>query len=81
LRNNVDGKAKTGYNDVEFSTGPTNGDPLIYTGESNSDTWVSNGGNVNLFNNGDSIHLPGDWDMNVGVDFSDLWSLFAGWNN
>jgi hypothetical protein len=81
LYNNVDGKAKTGYNDVEFSTGPTNGDPLIYTGDSNSRTDFSNGGNVNLFNNGDSINLPGDWDMNVGVDFSSLWSLFSGWNN
>jgi hypothetical protein len=78
LYNNVDGKAKTGYNDVEFSTGPTNGDPSINTGNSDSNSQVSSNGNVNLFNNGSSIHIPGNWDMNVGFDFSDLWSMFAG---
>jgi len=78
LYNNVDGKAKTGYNDVEFSTGPVNGDPSIKTGDSNSNTFVSSNGNVNLFNNGSSIHLPGNWDMNLGFDFSDLWSMFGG---
>jgi hypothetical protein len=80
LGNNIDGNAKTGYNDAEFGTGSVDGDPLIFTGDSESSTDVSNGGNVNLFNNGSSVHLPGNWELGVHFDLSDLLNTLHGWN-
>jgi hypothetical protein len=79
LWNDVDGNAKTGYNDISFGTGSVDGDPLIDTGSSVSNTEVSNGGNVNLFDNGSSIHLPGNWDLGVSFDLSDLLGSLHGW--
>jgi hypothetical protein len=80
LGNNIDGNAKTGLNDAEFGTGSVDGDPLIFTGDSKSSTDVSNGGNVNLFNNGSSVHLPGNWELGVHFDLSDLLNTLHGWN-
>jgi len=78
LLNNVDGNAKTGKNDVSFSTADVDGDPLVVTGNSTSTTHVDNTGNVNLFNNGSTLHLPGNWDL--GVNF-DLFGLFANFSH
>jgi hypothetical protein len=75
LHNNVDGHAKTGYNDVSFSTGDVYGDPFIKTGNSLSVTDVSNTGNVNLFNEGHSLHLPGNWEISAHFDLHDLMSF------
>lgn len=79
LANDVDGNAKTGKNDVSFSTGAVDGDPLVWTGDSNSSTDVSNSGNVNLFDNGSTLHLPGNWDLGLNWDLSDLWAGLSHW--
>lgn len=72
LFNDVDDEAKTGYNDVSFSTGDPENDPIISTGNSWSSSDVSNVGNVNLFNEGHSLHIPGDWEVGVEFDLEDL---------
>ncbi len=51
---NVAGDAKTGGNDVNFSTGSVT-DPSVGTGNASNDTAVSNVGNVNTL--GSDIHL------------------------
>jgi hypothetical protein len=75
LYNDVYGNSKTGHNDVSFSTGDVDGDPLIATGDAASITEVSNNGNVNLFNEGHSLHLPGDWEVNAHFDLHGLLSF------
>ncbi len=75
LYNDVYGKTKTGYNDVTFSTGSVHGDPIISTGDAWSSTDVSNAGNVNLLNDGTSLHLPGNWELGVSFNVNDLWSF------
>lgn len=72
LFNDVEGDAYTGKNDSDYNTG----DPLVSTGDATSSTDVSNNGNVNLFNQGASAHLPGDWDVDVEFDFSALLAFF-----
>lgn len=57
LSNDVDGVSKTGLNDAGFDTGHVNGDPTVWTGESNSSTSVSNTGNVNVFDQ-NGLSLP-----------------------
>lgn len=74
LLNDVNGKSKTGNNDVSFGTGDTNGDPLIKTGDSFDSTGVSNAGNVNLFNNGESLRI-GNLDFSAHFDLGDLLSF------
>jgi hypothetical protein len=81
LGNNVDGNAKSGHNDLSFSTGSVNGDPLVWTGDTSSTTKVNNSGNVNMFDNGITHVLPGNWNgMGVTFDMSSLWAtLSMGW--
>lgn len=67
LYNDVYGNSKTGNNDISFSTADVYGDPIIKTGDARSYTDVSNAGNVNSFNEGHSLHLPG---YDLGVDFN-----------
>lgn len=74
LTNAVYDKNKTGRNDASYSTGHYNGDPAVITGSSESNTSVSNAGNVNIFSEGVNLHFPGDW--NVGLNF-DLGALLA----
>ncbi len=76
LWNEVDGNAKSGHNDSAFGTG---GDNDVTAGDSYSTTAVNNAGNANFFNNGDSIDLPGNWEMDVDFDFSDLWLSLNHW--
>lgn len=80
LWNNIDGNAKTGYNEAGFNTGDEYGDPSVKTGDAQSTTGVSNSGNANFFHNGNSFHLPGNWELGVDWDLSDLFDLFHGWN-
>ena len=80
IENDVEGDAKTGYNAAEFSTGAYDGDPLIWTGDAENGTQVSSYGNVNVFNNGSSVHLPGDWELGVEWDLEDLLGFLHGWN-
>ncbi len=75
LWNSVDGKAKTGSNDLGFSTGSVLGDPVIYTGDGSSSTDVNNAGNVNLLDNGNSMNLPGNWNVGVNFDLSGFLSF------
>lgn len=79
LWNDVDGDAKTGANDVSFSTGDVNSDPMVKTGDANSSTGVNNSGNVNVLTNGNTLHLPGDWEVGTSFDLSGLWVLLHGW--
>lgn len=80
LFNDVDGDAKTGANDLGFSTGDVHGDPVIYTGNAKSNTGVHNSGNVNVLDNGgDTLHLPGNWEVGTSFDLSGLWTLLHGW--
>lgn len=74
LFNDVDGDAKTGWNSSEFGTVGTAGDPTIRTGDSSNTTDVSNSGNVNMFNQGASLTLPGDLDLSLHFDLLGLWS-------
>jgi hypothetical protein len=78
LFNDVDGNAKTGLNDLGFSTGSVNGDPLIFTGAGSSTTNVNNAGNVNLLENGHSVTLPGNWNVGVNFDLNGLVSFLNG---
>lgn len=71
LFNEIDGKAKTGYNDVSFSTGTPEGDPAISTGNADSSTDVNNAGNVNIYNEGVNLHIPGNLEnVDFGFDFN-----------
>ena len=72
LKNNVDGDAQSGKNDSDFNTG----DPKVKTGNATSKTDVENDGNVNLYNQGASLHLPGDWDVEAGFDLEALLAFF-----
>lgn len=75
LFNDVEGDAKSGYNEADFGT---NGDTAVVSGGSNSTTTVSNGGNVNVLDNGESLELP---ELDFDFDLSDLWLSFHGWFN
>ena len=78
LYNDVDGDAKTGANDLKFSTGDVTGDPVIYTGNSHSTTDVSNSGNVNVLDNGGNTLHVGDVEVGTTFDMSGLWSFLHG---
>jgi hypothetical protein len=69
LSNDVDGNATSGKNDANLNTGDSS---AVDAGAATSSTDVENTGNINLFNQGASIHVPGDWDVNVDFDLSDL---------
>ncbi len=73
LYNDVDDSAKTGKNDVSFSTSDVDGDPLVVTGNAKSWTDVNNHGNVNILNEGSSLHLPGNLELGLNWDLNDLW--------
>lgn len=74
LTNNVEDDAKTGYNDAGFNVGEVDSDPSVRTGDASSTTEVSNSGNVNSFNQGDSLDLP--WDLDLHFDLLGLWGGF-----
>ena len=80
LHNDVNGDAKSGSNDLGFSTGDVMGDPVIYTGNAKSSTDVNNSGNVNVLDNGgNTLHLPGNWEVGTSFDLGGLWTLLHGW--
>lgn len=69
LGNDVDSKAKTGWNESDYNTGSVEGsDPFIYTGDAYSSTDVGNSSNMNMFG--------GEWDM-PEVEFSFNWAHFT----
>jgi len=77
LWNNVDPNAKTGDNSIGFSTGSVYGDPVVFTGAGTSTTDVNNAGNVNVLDNGNSVTLPGNWNVGVNFDLSGLLSFMS----
>ncbi len=73
LQNNVDAKAKSGWNKANDNTGSVEGsDPAILTGDSSSNTEVGNSSNWNVFGNGELTPLP-------EFDFDFDWSTFMFW--
>jgi hypothetical protein len=75
LWNDVDANAKSGYNESDFGTG---GDNAVVSGDTVSETSVSNAGNVNVLNNG-GLSLPGDLDVDFDFDLSKLWLSLNHW--
>ena len=78
LANNVDDSAKSGKNDVSFSTGDVDGDPFISTGNATSGTTVSNEGNSNVFTQGSHFD-PSDYDFDIDFDLHSLWLSLNHW--
>jgi len=79
LHNDVDGKAKTGDNDAGFNTASVHGDPTVRTGDASSSTDVSNTGNVNIFDQGATLGLPGNWELGLHFDLMGLWGGLLSW--
>ena len=77
LWNSLDGKTKTGDNTIGFSTGSVFGDPVVLTGNSKSSSDVNNAGNVNVLDNGESVNLPGNWNVGVNFDLGGLLSFIS----
>ncbi len=76
LLNDVDAKAKTGYNEAKYNNGGLEGnDPAILTGNATSNTEVGNSSNWNVFGNGD---LPNPM-PELDFDFDFNWSGFMAW--
>jgi hypothetical protein len=76
LNNDVDGDAKTGYNDAESNTGEADGDPSIVTGDAKSATDVSNSGNVNSV--GDLLpEMPEMPEFEFSFNFAAMMAFFG----
>jgi hypothetical protein len=77
LFNDVEAKAKTGYNDANKNTGSVmmGDDPAIITGDATNETKVNNSGNVNTVG-GTPFVIPMPGNTNVSVSF-DLHALLA----
>jgi hypothetical protein len=73
LGNDVQGQGKTGLNDLGFSTADPGNDPILSTGDSVSNTNVTNAGNANILDKGVDFHM-GSWDIHAQFDFSSLLS-------
>lgn len=76
LLNEVDAKAKTGYNDAKYNTGDPGDDPAVMTGDAQSNTWVENSSNWNVFGDGNMLPNPMP---EVDFDFDFDWSGFMSW--
>jgi hypothetical protein len=69
VENNLTGKAQSGDNELEDSTGSVNGDPSIETGDAESTVDVSNAGNSNVY----GAEAPSEWpkfDFNFNISLS-----------
>ncbi|HZE86819.1 MAG TPA: hypothetical protein VE090_01295 [Methylomirabilota bacterium] len=75
LVNNIDGDAKTGDNKANDN----GGDPLVKSGNINSSTDVNNTGNANLFDQGASQNVPGDWNFDFQFDLHGLFGFLHSW--
>ncbi len=78
LLNEVDGDAKTGYNEANSNTGEVDhmSDPTVHTGPATSNTDVENSGNVNTVGdfNFDMPDMPG---VDFSFNFAALWAWFG----
>lgn len=78
LFNDVDGDAKTGYNDANSNTGEVDyaSDPAVVTGDATSNTDVVNSGNVNTV--GDhSFEMPEMPNVEFSFSMAALWAWFG----
>ena len=74
LDNYVDVMAKTGWNEVEKSTGSVDGDPVVETGDVNIDATIDNSGvNMNSLNGEPHIVLP---DFEFSFDWEGFLAFF-----
>lgn len=78
LDNAVWAKSATGKNEANSSTGSSDSDPLVWTGDSDSNVSVENSGNVNSYGS----EMPSDWtdwdlDFSMSFDLGDLMAWFA----
>ncbi len=73
LYNDVDSDAKTGHNDANRNTGSVlGGDPAVLTGNSLSETSVSNQANANFFGPWSGWELPSGFDFDFHFNFNGL---------
>jgi hypothetical protein len=73
VNNNVDPRLDSGRNDANRNTGAGYNDPVyVVTGNSNSDTSVSNELNKNVVGQGSAIELPGGTQVSLNFDLSAL---------
>ena len=69
LNNELDAKAKTGYNDAEDNTGTPGDDPSIQTGDAETEVVVENSGNSNVYGAGSDWEMP-EFDFNFNFSFN-----------
>lgn len=73
--NDVNADAHTGWNDVDDSTSYDGSDPVVVTGDADSEVVIENAGNSNVL--GDTPSMPDfDWDFDLG---GMNWLLSWGW--
>ncbi|MBI2443523.1 MAG: hypothetical protein HYV40_06510 [Candidatus Levybacteria bacterium] len=70
--NDADADAKTGKNDIKYTTGEADSDPLILTGDATQNVSVDNASNMNVFGSGVTHHFP-EIDVDFDFDFSGFW--------
>jgi len=71
----LDTNGSVGGNNANGNTGPVSGDPVrVFTGNSNTNTTVSNSGGVNIAGPG-AISLPGGNSLELSFSMSDLLAL------
>lgn len=70
IDNDVDGSAKTGYNDADRNTGESDSDPSITTGDAEGTVLIENDANVNTVGSLDSDHGEDHDDEEEGNGFS-----------
>lgn len=75
LVNALSGDTDTGGNNSAFNGGSA-GDPVVWTGNAESTTGVSNTGNVNVVGQGTTLTLPGNLNLVLNFSLSGLWGLF-----
>lgn len=74
--NFLDSFGKTGLNGASGNTDPRTGDPVrVFTGNSDSNTTVSNSGGVNIAGPSANITLPGGGSLELSFNLSDLLAL------
>jgi translation initiation factor 1 (eIF-1/SUI1) len=76
--NRVEAEPESGENDANRNTaalvgGVFDGDPTVISGHAQSETYVRNVGNANIYGSG--LPLPGGTNLELGFDLGALWSL------
>lgn len=77
LYNVLSENASTGGNSATFNTTGSDDDPLVWSGNAESNAGVSNAGNVNWLDNGTVLSLPGDWSLVLSFSWFGLLPWWA----